>query len=115
MLFYQQLLLVSGLAFFLLLPLMKRTQTISLDTDWLWRRLLFGMGSGAYSLAAATGRAITARVDAALAALQTRAAGILGTSDKGQPPGVFARTWSIGVTALWIAVLLTGYVLIYYF
>ena len=27
----------------------------------------------------------------------------------------FARTWSIGVTALWIAVLLTGYVLIYYF
>jgi hypothetical protein len=30
-------------------------------------------------------------------------------------PGVFARTWSIGVAALWIAVLLTGYVLIYYF
>jgi multicomponent Na+:H+ antiporter subunit D len=35
--FYLQLLLFSGLAFFLLLPLMKRTLTISLDTDWLWR------------------------------------------------------------------------------
>ncbi|MGD8415976.1 MAG: Na(+)/H(+) antiporter subunit D, partial [Pseudomonadales bacterium] len=36
-LFYLQLLLFSGLAFFLLLPLMRRTRTISLDTDWLWR------------------------------------------------------------------------------
>ncbi|MEM8562210.1 MAG: Na(+)/H(+) antiporter subunit D, partial [Pseudomonadota bacterium] len=37
-LFYLQLLLFSGLAFFVLLPLMKRTETITLDTDWLWRR-----------------------------------------------------------------------------
>jgi multicomponent Na+:H+ antiporter subunit D len=114
-LFYLQLLLFSGLAFFLLLPLMRRTETITLDTDWLWRRLLFGLGSGAYSVAAATGRAIAARVDAALDALRASATGILGRPDKGQLPGVFARTWSIGVTALWIAVLLTGYVLIYYF
>jgi hypothetical protein len=35
--FYLQLLLFSGLAFFLMLPLMRRTETISLDTDWLWR------------------------------------------------------------------------------
>ena len=33
-----QLLLFSGLAFFLLLPLMKRTLTISLDTDWFYRK-----------------------------------------------------------------------------
>ncbi len=32
-----QLLLFSGLAFFALLPLMKRTLTLSLDVDWLWR------------------------------------------------------------------------------
>ena len=38
--FYLQLLLFSGLAFFLLLPMMRRTLTISLDTDWLWRVLL---------------------------------------------------------------------------
>lgn len=35
-----QLLLFSGLAFFLLLPLMKRTLTISLDFDWFYRKLM---------------------------------------------------------------------------
>ena len=34
-----QLLLFAGLAFFLLLPMMKRTLTISLDVDWFYRRL----------------------------------------------------------------------------
>ncbi len=34
---YLQLLLFAGLAFFILLPQMKRTLTISLDTDWLFR------------------------------------------------------------------------------
>ena len=34
-----QLLLFSGLAFFVLLPLMKRTMTISLDIDWFYRWL----------------------------------------------------------------------------
>ncbi|MGZ9034228.1 MAG: Na(+)/H(+) antiporter subunit D, partial [Rhodospirillales bacterium] len=38
-----QLLLFSGLAFFVLLPLMKRTETITLDTDWSYRRLLPAM------------------------------------------------------------------------
>ena len=33
-----QLLLFSGLAFFVMLPLMKRTLTISLDFDWFYRR-----------------------------------------------------------------------------
>jgi multicomponent Na+:H+ antiporter subunit D len=33
-------LLFSALAFFLLLPLMRRTETLSLDVDWLYRRLL---------------------------------------------------------------------------
>jgi multicomponent Na+:H+ antiporter subunit D len=34
-----QLLLFSGLAFFVLLPMMKRTLTISLDFDWFYRWL----------------------------------------------------------------------------
>ncbi len=38
-----QLLLFSGLAFFILLPMMKRTLTISLDFDWFYRRLLPGL------------------------------------------------------------------------
>ena len=32
-----QLLLFSGLAFFIMLPMMKRTLTISLDFDWFYR------------------------------------------------------------------------------
>ena len=43
-LFYLQLLLFSGLAFFLLLPMMRRTLTISLDFDWFWRVFLFRAG-----------------------------------------------------------------------
>ena len=34
-----QLLLFSGLAFFLLLGILKRTLTITLDFDWFYRRL----------------------------------------------------------------------------
>lgn len=33
-----QLLMFAGLVFFLFLPMLKRTDTISLDTDWFWRR-----------------------------------------------------------------------------
>ena len=33
-----QLLMFSGLAFFLMLPLMRRTLTITLDVDWIYRR-----------------------------------------------------------------------------
>ena len=35
-----QLLLFSGLAFFVLLPMLKRTETITLDFDWAYRRFV---------------------------------------------------------------------------
>lgn len=38
-----QLLLFSGLAFFVLLPALKRTLTITLDADWFYRRLFPGI------------------------------------------------------------------------
>ncbi|MEZ4452075.1 MAG: Na(+)/H(+) antiporter subunit D [Nannocystaceae bacterium] len=38
-----QLLLWSGLAFFLLLPLLKRTLTITLDADWVYRTFFPGL------------------------------------------------------------------------
>ena len=110
-LFYLQLLLFSGLAFFLLLPLMKRTLTISLDTDWLWRVLAFGVASKAYAFAASLGIALQTHVGSALDALRNRAGTYFGS--RTPKAGVFARSWSIGTTALWIAVLLTAYVLVY--
>lgn len=105
----------SGLAFFLLLPLMKRTETISLDTDWLWRVLLFQAGVRAYRFASAAGSYISTAAASSVSGLANAASRFLGTAEEGATPGVFARAWPIGVTALWIAVLLTGYVVIYYF
>ena len=114
--FYLQLLLFSGLAFFLLLPLMRRTETISLDFDWIWRvglvRLLQVLG-GAWN-----------RVSGALASLLVAIGSRLGRGGRRyfgsrvengqQVHGMFARAWPIGTTALWIAVLLTAYVFFYY-
>ena len=110
-LFYLQLLLFSGLAFFLLLPLMKRTLTISLDTDWLWRVMLFRLARTIYEAASALGIALQTRIGRGLDALRTRAEAHFGA--RLARAGVFARAWSIGTTALWIAVLLTAYVLVY--
>ncbi|WP_086931806.1 Na(+)/H(+) antiporter subunit D [Agarilytica rhodophyticola] len=39
-----QLLVFAGAAFFVFLPMMKRTLTISLDFDWLYRRLIYRLG-----------------------------------------------------------------------
>ena len=115
-LFYLQLLLFSGLAFFVLLPLMKRTNTISLDTDWLWRRLGSSLLAAANRLlqgsAAALG-AMRRQVAPVLQRLTVRYLGQPHTSDS-RERGVFARSWPVGTTAFWITVLLSAYVLIYY-
>ena len=114
--FYLQLLLFSGLAFFLLLPMMRRTQTISLDTDWLWRVALARAAKSMYSHLETWGRASELWVRGRLVALRAYARLYFDTSiektDRGL--GLFAGSLPIGTTALWIAVLLSGYVLAYY-
>ena len=110
-LFYLQLLLFSGLAFFLLLPLMKRTLTISLDTDWVWRVLLFRTASATYAAITLLGAALQTHVGKGLGTLRAYAESLFGV--RLTRAGVFARAWSIGTTALWIAVLLTAYVFVY--
>jgi len=115
--FYLQLLLFSGLAFFLLLPLMRRTQTISLDADWLWRVALARSAKSVYSHLERWGRAAELWVSTRLVALRALARLYFDTSIK-KPDGgssLFAGSAPIGTTALWIAVLLSGYVLAYYF
>ncbi len=114
--FYLQLLLFSGLAFFVLLPLMKRTNTISLDTDWLWRRLglgiVKGIGAGLVTLRRLWERPRKQISDAS----QYFTVNYLGqphTADS-EEKSVFARSWQIGTTALWIALLLSAYILVYY-
>lgn len=106
--FYLQLLLFSGLAFFLMLPWMKRTLTITLDIDWLYR---VALNRASIAIVDGIGRArdrAEAWVTRRLGRLRDRIAVL--TADH----GALARSWAIGTTALWIAVLLTGYVVIYY-
>ena len=115
-LFYLQLLLFSGLAFFVLLPLMKRTSTISLDADWLWRRAapsLIRLAERALCSLAELLAQQRVRAQKLLHRLAIRYLGQPHTADS-KERGMFARSWLVGTTALWIAGLLSAYVLLYY-
>lgn len=104
-----QLLLFSGLAFFVLLPLMKRTETITLDTDWLYRRAGASLaGALGWLLAAADGRlreGFRHAVDAPVRFARRHHG----------PAGVLARTVSAGSMVFWVVFVLAGYLLAYEF
>src|SRR5210317_2109105 len=89
-LFYLQLLLFSGLAFFLLLPLMRRTLTISLDFDWLWRVAFVRLGNALMRGCAATGQGAEIRLNRLLGLLHALAGRHLGTIKSDGKPGIFA-------------------------
>ena len=103
-----QLLLFSGLAFFLMLPLMKRTLTISLDTDWVWRRLI----PAAWNWTATGLTAVRDKAGKDLATARNSLGQWFGLRMGEQ--GQYARSWPISTTALWIAALLAAYVVAYY-
>jgi len=93
-----QLLLFAGLAFFVLLPLMKRTETLSLDVDWLYRRAI---------------PALAGKIDRALSAANTVfARGLAGfgnwfiNSFKQGSYRYFSSRAPMGHTALWMAAVL---------
>jgi multicomponent Na+:H+ antiporter subunit D len=103
-----QLLLFSGLAFFVLLPYLKPTLTMTLDTDWVWRNLL-------PALLHKVGLPLTKAWN-----LMVRAAYVLITESlalvlyQHRQDGRFARTWSTRSMALWVLVLLLGFLVLYY-
>ena len=106
--FQLQLLLFSGLAFFIMLPQMRRTLTITLDFDWCYRwlglRAVRGIGGLVTRLDRAVRRVALYGVDAALAAAR-RYCG---------PEALSARSWPTGASTIWIAVLLGATLVIYY-
>jgi len=106
--FYLQLLLFSGLAFFLLLPAMRRTLTITLDFDWFWRIGFIRLSNKILGISAQGGKILSRGVDFFLGVFRGWLERLLGLN------GVFARSWPIGATAIWSAVLLSTYVMIYY-
>jgi multicomponent Na+:H+ antiporter subunit D len=106
--FQLQLLLFSGLAFFLLLPQLKRTLTITLDVDWIWRR------AGPRILAALEEAGEHARRRFAATALR----GALAFRDMLRsthgPDGVLGRPWPTGRMALWTMLMLGAYLVVAY-
>jgi multicomponent Na+:H+ antiporter subunit D len=104
-----ELLLFSGLAFFLLLPLMQRTLTVSLDTDWLWRRAFMAVARDAVARAEAAHRDGWADVEDKIGRF------LAGLYRHHGPHGALARSWPTGSMVLWAAALLAAFTLIYYF
>ncbi|MEM9058558.1 MAG: proton-conducting transporter membrane subunit, partial [Pseudomonadota bacterium] len=105
----------AGLAFVLARRFVPYSTKVHLDADWLWRvafKRLAGVGTTALTACAAAGARALGATAGPLARLRQRLFGP-GTEDGSR--GTFARSWPIGTTALWIAVLLSGYVLAYYF
>ncbi|HSB23243.1 MAG TPA: Na(+)/H(+) antiporter subunit D, partial [Burkholderiaceae bacterium] len=103
-----QLLLFSGLAFFVMLPMLKRTLTITLDTDWVWRSLLPAVWGHARRSARALGEAALAFGSRSARGTMDALIGHVGQD------GRLARTWRTRSMALWVLVMLLGYLLLYY-
>lgn len=106
--FQLQLLLFSGLAFFVMLGWLRRTRTITLDVDWLYRRPGPAL---ARAVARLLGRALAASsglADQAVRALIGACYRLAGEN------GLMARTRPTGAIALWMAILLGAYLVVYY-
>jgi multicomponent Na+:H+ antiporter subunit D len=103
-----QLLLFSGLAFFMMLGALRRTLTITLDVDWLWRRLgpalLKALDSWSSNLWDACMHAAGRGVEGAMR----------GARRLHGPDGVLARTWPTGNMAFWTAAILAAFLVLSY-
>jgi multicomponent Na+:H+ antiporter subunit D len=103
-----QLLLFSGLAFFVMLGWLRRTLTITLDVDWLYRVLAPGVVAllgTALGRAMAAAEARTARVYRRIAAHAQQLYG---------PQGPVSRTWPAGAMGLGVMGMLLALLLSYY-
>lgn len=103
-----QLLLFSGLAFFVMLGWLRRTLTITLDVDWLYRRLFPAAIARADALLQRSTRVLEARVSSLIGWLEAWARLLHG------PRGPLARTWPSGAMGLGVMLMLLGFLLSYY-
>ncbi len=103
-----QLLLFSGLAFFVMLNYLKRTPTITLDFDWTWRVLCPAVVRGSIliwqHLCASAAKTLST-TSLAIVTLIVR---------HQRPDGMLLRSWPTGSMALWVMIMLMAYLLFYY-
>lgn len=101
-----QLLLFSGLAFFLMLGWLRRTLTITLDSDWLWRK----PGSIASQwLIDCFDNGWTWLVKALSSSVQSTVANLRRSHG---PLGLFGRAWPTGTMAFWTTVMLAAFLIL---
>ncbi len=106
-----QLLMFSALAFAVLIryriyPLQLRST--NLDFDWIYRKALPGLIARLWPPLWSVWQGFLAALRGGLRFAVAAAVGLAG------PEGSLARTWPLGSTTLWVAVLLGGFLLIYY-
>ncbi len=103
-----QLLLFSGLAFFLLLPMMKRTLTITLDVDWFYRAFGKQVGHALVLFFSGVNREVIGGARHRIADVAAWLFRHYG------PQGVMARTWPASSMVLWVLLVLVAYLLVYF-
>ena len=104
-----QLLLFSGLAFFVMLPWMQRSLTISLDFDWLYRKLFpcsWNIARRSYSSMETCMKELGKRVFCCVC---------LGVSRAYGEEGFIAKTGHTSYAIFMVMVFLLGYLLFYFF
>ena len=106
--FQLQLLLFSGLAFFLMLGWLARTLTITLDVDWFYRGLGPTVTKSLDRWAEAGWFGIARTAERGVRQL------ITGVRRHHGPEGVLGRTWPTGSMAFWTTIMLAAYLILSY-
>ena len=102
-----QLLLFSGLAFFVMLNYLRRTLTITLDVDWLYREPGRKLSRESVAGLSRAGHKLEAGVRSQAGLWGGWILQQFGAMGAGSP-------WPTGSMALWVMVLLLAYLLLYY-
>lgn len=103
-----QLLLFSGLAFFVMLDYLKRTPTITLDVDYFWRSVGPAMCQLSGRVLRAGREGLAWRFSRGFASI------VSAVSRQRHPNGLLLRSWPTGGMALWVMVMLLAYLALYY-
>ncbi len=105
---YLQLLLFAGLAFFILLPQMKRTLTISLDSDWLFRNL-------GYKLVKFFSKELNILIDGIKGGTPEQISSFIEYIFKYHgPSGILAKTLPTGRTIFWVIIIFALFLFLTY-
>lgn len=102
-----QLLLFTGLGFFLMLKHLGGEAKLSVDTDWVYRKAGPVMLSAIARVVRHTWRSFIQACQALLGRVW------LGLKRLNGPDGALGQTWSIGQTATWTVLFLTVYGIVY--